>query len=163
MTLPADTEAYMPHRSPLRLVQSLLRVEDDYAEAQAILNTGDVGVGPDGRLEAAVLLEMVAQTYAAAQGYQDRDSGKPASLGYLVGASGFRIERRPLAGQQLLIRIESSCSFGDFYLVDGQVLCEGQVVARGTLKVWVQRDVGQQGTRVPCRTSPRVEAPPNAE
>jgi 3-hydroxyacyl-[acyl-carrier-protein] dehydratase len=139
MTLPADTEPYMPHRSPLRLVQSLLRVEDDYAEAQTVLNAGDVGAGPDGRVEAAVLLEMVAQTYAAAQGYQDRDSGKPADLGYLVGASDFRIERCPLAGQPLLIRIKSSCSFGDFYFVDGQVLCGGQVVAAGTLKVWVQR------------------------
>ncbi len=81
MTLPADTEPFMPHRSPLRLVQSLLRVEDDYAEAQALLNAGDVGVGPDGRVEAAVLLEMVAQTYAAVQGYQERDAGKPADLG----------------------------------------------------------------------------------
>jgi 3-hydroxyacyl-[acyl-carrier-protein] dehydratase len=146
MTLPADTEAYMPHRSPLRLVQSLLRVEDDYAEAQTILNTGDVGVGPDGRVEAAVLLEMVAQTYAAAQGYQDRDSGKPADLGYLVGASDFRIECRPAAGQPLVITIKSSCSFGDFYFVEGQVLCGGQVAAGGTLKVWVQRGNNQQET-----------------
>jgi predicted hotdog family 3-hydroxylacyl-ACP dehydratase len=146
MTLPADTEAYMLHRSPLRLVRSLLRVEEDCAEAQTILNRGDVGVGPDDRVEAAVLVELVAQTYAAAQGYQDRDSGKPADLGYLVGASEFRIERRPLAGQQLLIRIKSSCSFGSFYLVEGQVLCEGQVVARGTLKVWVQRGAGPQAT-----------------
>lgn len=146
MTLPADTEAFMLHRSPLRLVQSLLRVEDDYAEAQTILNAGDVGVGPDGRVEATVLLEIMAQTYAAAQGYRDRDSGKPADLGYLVGASDFRVERRPSAGQQLLIRIKSSCSFESFYLVEGQVLCEGRVVAGGTLKVWVQPGAGQQAT-----------------
>ena len=144
MILPADTEPYMLHRSPLRLVQSLLRVEEGYAEAQTILNTGDVGVGPDGRVEAAVLLETVAQTYAAAQGYQDGASGKPADLGYLVGANDFRIERRPPAGQPLLIRIKSSCSFESFYLVEGQVLCEDQVVAGGTLKVWVQRGAGQQ-------------------
>jgi predicted hotdog family 3-hydroxylacyl-ACP dehydratase len=146
MTLPADTEAYMLHRSPLRLVQSLLRVEEDYAEAQTILNPGDVGVGLDGRVEAAVLLELVAQTYAAAQGYRDRDSGKPADLGYLVGVSDFRIEHRPWAGQPLVIRIKSSCSFESFYFVDGQILCEGQVVAGGTLKVWVQRAAGQQPT-----------------
>ena len=144
MTLPADTEPYMPHRSPLRLVQSLLRVEDDYGEAQTILNAGNVGVGPDGRVEATALLEIIAQTYAAAQGYRDRDSGKPAGLGYLVGVSSFRIEHRPLAGQQLLIRIKSSCSFEDFYLVDGQVFCEGQVVAGGTLKVWCNRSAGPQ-------------------
>ena len=146
MTLPTDTEAYMLHRSPLRLVQSLLRVDDDYGEAQALLNLGDVGVGPDGRVEATVLLEMVAQAYAAAQGYRDRDSGKPADLGYLVGVSDFRIESRPRAGQPLLIRIKSSSLFGGFYLAEGQVLCEGRVVAGGTLKVWVQSGAGQQAT-----------------
>jgi predicted hotdog family 3-hydroxylacyl-ACP dehydratase len=147
MTLPADTQAYMRHRPPLRLVQSLLRVDDGYGEAQTTLNPGDVGVAPDGRLEAAVLLEMVAQTYAASRGYQDRDTGKPADLGYLVGVSDFHIEQRPRAGQQLLIRIQSSCSFESFYLVDGQVLCEGRVVAGGTLKVWVQPGAGPQATQ----------------
>jgi predicted hotdog family 3-hydroxylacyl-ACP dehydratase len=153
MGLPADAETYMLHRPPLRLIQSLLRVEDGYAEAQGTLNAGDVGVGPDGKLEPAVLLEMMAQTYAAAQGYEgsqtrssafgdpdQQKAGKPAELGYLVGVSDFRIEHRPAAGQPLLVRIKSSCSFGSFYLIDGQVLCEGHVVAGGTLKVWVQSE-----------------------
>ncbi len=140
MGLPADAETYMLHRPPLRLIQSLLRVEDGYAEAQGTLNAGDVGVGPDGKLEPAVLLEMVAQTYAAAQGYDQQKAGKPAELGYLVGVSDFRVERRPAAGQPLLVRIKSSCSFGSFYLIDGQILCEGHVVAGGTLKVWVQSE-----------------------
>jgi predicted hotdog family 3-hydroxylacyl-ACP dehydratase len=146
MSLPADTEVYMPHRSPMRLVQSLLCVEGARAEAQTTLKAGDIGVGPDGQVEAAVLLEMVAQTYAAAQGYQDRQAGKSAGLGYLVGVNDFHIERLPSAGQQLLIKIQSSCSFGGFYLVEGQVLCEGTVVAGGTLKVWVPPDTKQQAT-----------------
>jgi predicted hotdog family 3-hydroxylacyl-ACP dehydratase len=145
MSLPADAETYMLHRSPLRLIQSLLCVEDDYGEAQTTLNAGDVGVGPDGKLEAAVLLEMVAQTYAAARGYQQR-TGQSAELGFLVGAHDFWVERRPEAGQSLRIRIKSSCSFETFYLVEGQVLCEGSVVAGGTLKVWVQPQEKQQGT-----------------
>jgi predicted hotdog family 3-hydroxylacyl-ACP dehydratase len=138
MTLPADAETYMLHRPPLRLIQSLLCVQDDYAEAQTMFHAGDVGVAPDGTVEAATLLEMVAQTYAAARGYQERETSKANELGYLVGANDFHIERRPAAGEPLLVRIKSSCSFGSFYLIDGQVLCEDRVVARGTLKVWVQ-------------------------
>jgi predicted hotdog family 3-hydroxylacyl-ACP dehydratase len=146
MNLPADAETYMLHRPPLRLIQSLLRVEDDYGEAQTTLHVGDVGVAPDGRIEAAALLEMVAQTYAAARGYQQRQTGQKTELGYLVGASDFRIERRPAAGESLVIKIKSSCSFGSFYLIDGQVLCDGRVVAGGTLKAWVQPDEKQQAT-----------------
>jgi predicted hotdog family 3-hydroxylacyl-ACP dehydratase len=140
MSLPADTEMYMLHRSPLRLVHRLLRVEDDQAEAQTVLNIGDVGVGSDGRVEAAVLLELVAQTYAASQGYKDRLADKASNIGYLVGAQDFHVEQAPAAGQPLVIKIKSSCAFADFHFVDGQVLCNGTVVAHGTLKVWVQPD-----------------------
>ncbi len=143
MSLPADTETYMLHRSPMRLVHRLLCVEDDHAEAQTTLNVGDVGIGPDGKIEAAALLELVAQTYAASQGYRDRLAGKLTNKGYLVGAQNFHIEDLPAAGQQLLIKIQSSCSFGDFYFVDGQVLCGEAVVAGGTLKIWVQPDAPQ--------------------
>ncbi len=143
MTLPADTEAYMLHRPPLRLVQRLLCVEDAHAEAQTTLKAGDVGVGSDGKVEAMTLVELVAQTYAAAQGYRDRNKENPVSRGYLVGVSDFRIESCPPAGQPLLIKIDSSCSFDDFYLVEGQVLCDDTVIAGGTLKVWVQPSAGQ--------------------
>jgi predicted hotdog family 3-hydroxylacyl-ACP dehydratase len=153
MSLPADTERYMVHRAPLRLVHQLLRVEDDHAEAQTVLELGGVGVGPDGRVEAAVLLELVAQTYAAAQGYQNRLAdratgtpnanrgvGDPVTIGYLVGAQNFHVEASPVAGRPLVIKIKSSCAFSDFHFVDGQVLCDGIVVAHGTLKVWVPPD-----------------------
>jgi predicted hotdog family 3-hydroxylacyl-ACP dehydratase len=143
MTLPADTDAYMLHRPPLRLVQRLLCVEDSHAEAQTTLKVGDVGVGPDGKVEAMTLVELVAQTYAAAQGYRDRDKEDPVSRGYLVGVSDFQIESRPPAGRPLLIKIDSSCSFDDFYLVEGHVLCDDVVVAGGNLKVWVQPKTGQ--------------------
>ena len=146
MSLPADTEAFMLHRSPMRLVRRLLCLDADYAEGETTLQTGDVGVDSQGKVEAAALLELVAQTYAAAQGYKDRQADKASNKGYLVGAQDFHIERRPPAGQRLLIKIKSSCSFGDFYFVDGQVLCEGCRVAGGTLKIWLQRDAGQQAT-----------------
>lgn len=140
MSLPADTESYMLHRSPLRLVHRLLRVDEDCAEAQTTLHVGDVGVAPDGKVEAAVLLELVAQTYAASQGYKDRAVGKATNIGYLVGAQDFHVEQLPPAGQQLLIQIKSSRPFAEFHFVDGQVFCNGALVARGTLKVWVQPD-----------------------
>jgi len=143
MSLPADTEMYMLHRSPLRLVQRLLCVEEDYAEGQTTLNDGDVGVGSDGRLEAAVLVELVAQTYAASQGYHDRLADQSTNIGYLVGVQEFHIDDLPPAGRPLLIKIRSSNAFGGFFFVDGQVFCDGTVVAKGTLKIWVQPDTLQ--------------------
>ena len=65
MTLPAPTQAYMIHEPPLLLVKRLLRVDGDRAEAATDLSPGDVGVTPDGHVEAAALIELIAQTHAA--------------------------------------------------------------------------------------------------
>ena len=144
MRLPADTEPFMLHRSPLRFVRRLLRVEGDFAEAETTLEAGDVGIGPDGKVERTALLEMVAQTYAAARGYRDLSAKRPPALGYLVGASDFRIEHAPRAGQMFRIEVQSSNSFEDFYLVEGRVVCQDEVLAAGTLKVWLQTEAGPQ-------------------
>jgi len=142
MRLPADTEQFMLHRSPMRLVHRLLRVEGGFAEAETKLEAGDIGVDPDGKVERTALLELVAQTYAAARGYRDLSENKPPSLGYLVGASDFHFERAPMAGQLLRIEVQSSNSFEDFYLVEGRVVCQDQILAEGTLKVWLQTETG---------------------
>jgi predicted hotdog family 3-hydroxylacyl-ACP dehydratase len=140
MSLVVDIEAYMPHRLPMRLVSELLCVEEAYAEAQTTLNIGNVVVDPNGKVEAAALMEIVAQAYAAAHGYQNQRDGKPAMRGYLVGIKDFRIEYLPSAGQRLLIKVRSSRLFEEFYIVEGQILCEDCVVASGTLNIWTSHD-----------------------
>lgn len=144
MNLPADTKQFMLHRAPMRLVHRLLCVEGDRAEAESKLEARDVGIGPDGRIERTVLLEMVAQTYAAARGWQDLSESRQPLQGYLVGASDFRIERAARPGEELRIEIRSANSFEDFYLVEGRVLCRNEVLAEGTLKVWLQTTTGSQ-------------------
>lgn len=144
MKLPADTEQFMLHRSPMRLVHRLLWVEGDLAEAEATFEQGDVGVGPDGTIERTVLLEMVAQTYATARGYCDLKENKPPTMGYLVGVGDFHIERPAQAGQVLRIEVESSNSFEDFYQVEGRITCQDQVLAEGTLKLWPQKGTDSQ-------------------
>ena len=144
MKWPADTEQFMLHRSPMRLVHRLLRVEGDFVEAETTLAKEDVGVDPDGKVERTALLELVAQTYAAGRGYRDFSENKRPAMGYLVGASDFRIERAPRAGQLLRIEVQSSNSFEDFYLVEGRVICQDEILAKGTLKVWLQTETGPQ-------------------
>jgi predicted hotdog family 3-hydroxylacyl-ACP dehydratase len=137
----ADIETYLPHRPPMCLVSQLLYVEDDYAEARAILNAGDAGIGPDGKVEATALMEMVAQSYAAAQGYLKQRDNKPTLFGYLVGIKDFRIEELPSAGKHLLIKVKSASSFDNFYVIDGQVFCENRLMAGGTLKIWATDNI----------------------
>ncbi len=138
MNLPADTKAYMLHRAPMRLVQRLLCVEDDYCEAETVFEPGAPGTDDQGHVEAAVLVEIVAQTYAAAQGYRSQTDRKPPALGLLVGVSDFHIDQVPAVGERLKVTIRSSSPFGDFFMVEGQVLRGPETLAHGSLKVWVQ-------------------------
>ena len=146
MSLPADTKAYMLHRGPMRLVQRLLCVEDDYCAAETVFQPGALGTDAEGHVEAAVLVEIVAQTYAAAQGYRIQKAGKLPALGFLVGVSDFHIDQVPAVGELLKIIARSSSPFGDFFMVEGQVLRGHEILAHGTLKAWVQPETE---TRLP--------------
>ena len=115
MNMVVDIEAYMPHRPPMRLVSELLCVEDDYAEAGTTLNAEAVVIDPNGKVEAAALMEIVAQAYAAAHGYQYHRDGKQPMRGYLAGIKDFRVEFLPPAGKRLLIKMKSSSPFEEFY------------------------------------------------
>jgi predicted hotdog family 3-hydroxylacyl-ACP dehydratase len=138
MSLPADAQAFMIHRPPLRLIERLLRVDADTAVAETVLPPGAVGLAPDGGVEAAALIELIAQAYAASQGYRDSESDRPPGIGYLVGASDVRIHRRPQAGERLRIEIRSCLAFEDFHTVEGRVYSAAVLLAEGTLKAWVQ-------------------------
>jgi predicted hotdog family 3-hydroxylacyl-ACP dehydratase len=140
MSLVVDIEAYMPHRPPMRLVSELFCVEESYAEAGTTLSSEAVVIDPNGRVEAAALMEIMAQAYAAAHGYQNKQKGKPALRGYLAGIKDFRVESLPPAGKRLLIKMNSSSPFEEFYNVEGQIICDDSVVASGTLKIWASQN-----------------------
>ena len=91
----------------------------------------------EGRLDEVVFMEMIAQSYAAFNGYRDLLEGKPPSEGFLVGVRHLEVTGSAYGGDRLLTSIRTVTSFGGFAVVEGTVARGGETLASGSIKLWL--------------------------
>jgi predicted hotdog family 3-hydroxylacyl-ACP dehydratase len=135
--LPMPAELLIPHRKPMRLVETLLsRNEGDGVTASCI--PGDAPVaGTGGALDEVLFAELIAQSYAAIKGHIDRVAGKPPGKGYLVGITRLKISGAALPGDHLVTSVRTVGSFAGFAVIEGTVARGDETLASGTMKLWI--------------------------
>jgi len=141
--LPMPADRILPHRPPMRLVDTLLSCENGSGEAEACIQAHSFLAGGDGGIDEAALIELIAQAYAAVKGYDDLAHGKPPGKGFLVGMRKIRITGKARAGDRLRISIRTVGVFANFAVVEGAVARGGETLASGTLKLWLAEDAGE--------------------
>lgn len=142
MTLPSPAEAFIPHRLPMRLVDTLVSYDGGAGVVESNISADCILVDTAGVLEEAALVELLAQSYAVIKGYDDTLNGKDISEGYLVGVRKMRVTGRACAGDQLLTRIRTVGSFEGFAVAEGEIVRGDETIARGSIKLWI---VGEGG------------------
>lgn len=137
LTSPLPAETFIPHRSPMRLVDKLVAYGDKSGVVEAVLSAGCILADTNGALSEAAFVELLAQSYAVIKGYDDTRNGKEISEGFLVGVRKMRITGRAYVGDQLLIRIRTVGSFEGFAVAEGEIERSAETIASGTLKLWI--------------------------
>jgi predicted hotdog family 3-hydroxylacyl-ACP dehydratase len=137
LTLPLPAEAFIPHRPPMRLVDTLISYSDAGGVVEANPTADCIMVDTDGALDEAAFVELLAQGYAVIKGYDDTLQGKEISEGYLVGVRKLRVTGCAYAGEQLLIRIRTVGSFEGFAVAEGEIVRGAETIASGTIKLWI--------------------------
>lgn len=140
LQLPMAAEELIPHRRPMRLVERLIRFEGGQGEVEAFIDDACVLLNDDGTLAEVGLVEMLAQAFAAAQGYSDLLAGGVVRQGFLVGIRKITLSASAMRGDTLCIRIRTLACMDGFAVVEGEVLRREQVLAQGSLKLWIHQD-----------------------
>ena len=130
-------EHLLPHRAPMRLVDTLVSVNDGSAVAESVLPRSTVMADGEGKIDEVAFMELIAQSYAAFKGYMDRMNGKPPGEGFLVGVRNLEVTGRAYAGDRLLTSIRTVAALGGFAVVEGSVTRGDETLASGTLKLWL--------------------------
>jgi predicted hotdog family 3-hydroxylacyl-ACP dehydratase len=133
-------ELLIPHRAPMRLVDTLLSFHDGCGVTESVLPRTSVMADAEGKIHEVAFMEMIAQSYAAFKGYMDLVEGKPAGQGFLVGVRHLEVTGRAVAGDRLLTSIRTVTAFGGFAVVEGSVTRGDETVASGTIKLWLVED-----------------------
>jgi len=79
-----DVEQLIPHRLPMRLVETITSVDDSNVVTTAVVRDTWPTLR-EGHAQTLMLIELIAQTAAVLQGWRERNSGKAGSGGLLVG------------------------------------------------------------------------------
>ena len=122
--LKVDIESLIPHRKPIRMIDALLEITPETAVAEAVVNAN--WPLSDGRaVSPIVLIEIVAQTGAAIDGYKRKKQGKTGGKGWLVGIKSavFHVAEIPV-GTRLTASVGNSYSFDDYSVIKGTVRAE---------------------------------------
>lgn len=133
--LPMEPVTLLPHRSPMLFVKRLLERCGDRAVAEAVIP--ETGICTDSEtLFVELLIELIAQTAAMANGYDLLKEGKEQGGGMLVGIDSFTVDTMPEPGARVEIKIEKTFEFGAMKMIHGEILSENTRYCSGDIKVW---------------------------
>jgi predicted hotdog family 3-hydroxylacyl-ACP dehydratase len=137
-----SVEQYLPHRSPMLLVDRLLADDGDRVEVEATVPADGLFVR-DGVMPSWVGLELMAQTIGVFAGRRSRERHEAVRLGFLLGTrrytakvDGFRVGARLEIHARMEILSAQGLSVFDCCILEG-----GQVVAEALLNVFQPQDV----------------------
>lgn len=145
MELPLDAEVLIPHRKPMRVIDRLNESDGKSGIAEARLGMDSPFViDNSGKIERLVLIELIAQSYAAAKGYEDLSCGNKLSQGYLVGISKVVFYGDAYAGESLFVKVWTKDSFDDFFITAGEVFQQGKRILEASLTIWINSNTKQE-------------------
>lgn len=130
----------------MRLVETLLCYGNAAGLVEARPTADGVLIEADGTLNEVALVELLAQGYAVIKGYDDLRNDREISRGFLVGVKKLRIAGEGRADDRLLVRIRTVGSFEGFAVAEGEVTRGEELLASGTIKLWIVAGSAAGGT-----------------
>jgi predicted hotdog family 3-hydroxylacyl-ACP dehydratase len=136
LKLPLAAEELIPHRSPTRCVEKLLFFENGIGIVESISFSDNSFFDKRSPLAICFYTELMAQSFAAIQGYYNLINATPVQKGYLVGIRHIRMMDWIGDPEKVLIRTKIQTAFGGFYLADAEILSDNRSIASGSIKLW---------------------------
>ncbi|ULQ51479.1 3-hydroxyacyl-ACP dehydratase [Flavihumibacter fluvii] len=137
MTNAENIEQFIPQRPPFVMVDQVL-YDDELVTRTSFLIKDDNIFLENGRLEAAALVENIAQTAAAGAGYKAVQQQRPVQVGFIGAIKGLVVLGLPSPGQQLTTETRLVNTVFNVSIVEGKVCCGDAVLATCEMKIFLQ-------------------------
>lgn len=139
ITLPCPAEQLLPHRPPMLLIDNLLQRDKDTAVASAVLTQDNIFFSKECGLLNEYFIELVAQTMAAANGFDALLDNSPVKDGFIVGIENFSFQQEPKEQDTFRVVAVKDMEFGQMQVIDGEVFANSTCIASVRLKLWEEK------------------------
>lgn len=136
--LPCPAEKLLFHEPPMLLIDKLIERRGDDATASARIALENICFDTNSGILPEYFIEIMAQTMAAANGYDFILEDKAPKDGFIVGLDKFILNHIPSREDELLVKISKTMEFGSMQIMQGEVFSNDVSIATGELKVWEQ-------------------------
>ncbi len=136
-----EPAAYLPHRSPMVLLDRVIEIGDQHAYCEVLIHAGSPFAEEHG-VPAIVGMEYLAQSIGVVAGWQGRRGGQGVSLGFLLSVPKYATTR-PYFTHGELLRVEVTHVWGDAELMQFEGLIRdagGNICATAVLNVFRPED-----------------------
>ena len=113
------------------LLDRLLSCTASEGTADALIAAGNLFRLPDDTIHAAALFELMAQAYAAVQGFQNSLAGKPVAIGYLAGINRAVVHGAARVGDRLVVSVRQTALLPPFVRAEARVAAGRRDARRG--------------------------------
>ena len=132
-----DITRLIPQRTPILMVDELIRVEGDEADTSFEVKADNYFIEKEHLAEVG-LIEHIAQSASAFAGYKAMEAGATEPPVGLIGEiKRFHCYRCPRVGETLHTVIRMGAEVGGVTLLSGEVRVQEEVIADTQLKIFV--------------------------
>lgn len=135
MEININIEDLIPQRHPFILVDKLVSCNDKLIESSFQIPENHSMV-TNGKLSEGGLIENIAQTAAAGNGYEAKGKGLDIPKGFIAGIKNIWIKRLPEANNKLLTKVIPQDRIMGFDLIKGEVFVGEEIIVSCEMKIY---------------------------
>ena len=127
----------IPQRNPFVLIDTLEEHTDTFSITTFTPEANHYLV-ENGELSESGLIENMAQTAAAREGYHFYSQGQPIPIGYIGAINALNIEELPKVNTTIITKITKVSEFQNILLVFAEVFLNKKLIASAKLKLVIK-------------------------
>lgn len=131
-----DLKDHMIHQPPMLLVDKILEESPSKAKTSFTVNENCIFLDENNVLARSALVEIAAQSFAAADIYQRTVSGKSFSKGFLVSVRDFKFLKDVISGDEIICRVERTNEIAGLHVIETKLFVADMCVAEGELRIF---------------------------
>lgn len=135
MTLPQTTDDLIPQKYPFILVDQIISFSDKISICHFTVPENHPLVSK-GKLSEGGLVENIAQTAAAGNGYQAKETGIEIPKGFIAGIKKVKIIRLPNVLSILKTIVTQENRVMDYNLIKGEIFLNDELIASCDMKIY---------------------------
>ena len=128
--------ALIPQRDPFVMVDEIIYSDETITRSKFLVREENILVR-HGVLKEPGLIENIAQTVAAREGYISKLENKPVRLGYIGAINKLVITELPQIDDDIITEIKIEKQFFNVILITGKIFCKEQIIAQCEMKIFI--------------------------